>query len=67
SWRQAWQQLDGSLMAQLEQRLAQGEDIRLTLCGERNAVTWHPAKPGLMDKFKSIFGVKPLPNLREML
>ncbi|MEG0677127.1 MAG: phosphoglycerate mutase [Comamonas sp.] len=67
SWRQAWQQLDGSLMAQLEQRLAQGEDIRLTLCGERNAVTWRPAKPGLLDKIKGIFGAKPLPNLREML
>ena len=66
-WREAWKALDQSLIAALQQRAAKGEAIKLTLCGERNAVTWQSKPQGLMDKIKSIFGSKPLPNLREML
>ncbi|MDR0216312.1 MAG: phosphoglycerate mutase [Comamonas sp.] len=66
-WRQAWQALDQSLIATLQQRAAKGEAVKLTLCGERNAVTWQNKPQGLMDKIKSLFGAKPLPDLREML
>ena len=66
-WREAWKALDQSLITALQQRAAKGEAIKLTLCGERNAVTWQSKPQGLMDKIKSILGSKPLPNLREML
>jgi hypothetical protein len=41
AWQQAWEQLDTSHMLPLLQRAKAGESITLTLCGERNAQTWH--------------------------
>ncbi|MEX8191986.1 phosphoglycerate mutase [Comamonas guangdongensis] len=66
-WRQAWQQLDAGLIAQLQQRAARGEPVTLTLCGERNAVQWTSASRGFMDRIKNLFSPKRLPDLREML
>ena len=66
-WREAWKALDQTLIAALQQRADRGEAIQLTLCGERNAVTWQSKPQGMMDKIKSLFGSKPLPDLREML
>lgn len=67
AWRQAWQQLDGSLIAQLQQRAERGEAVKLTLSGERHAVQWVNAPRGFMDKIKGMFATKRLPNLRDML
>lgn len=67
AWRKAWQQLDGSLIAQLQQRAELGEAVKLTLCGERHAVQWVNAPRGFMDKIKNLFSPKRLPNLRDML
>ena len=66
-WQKAWQSLDSSLIAELQQRAARGEPVKLTLCGERNAVQWQSQPRGLMDKIKRVFGTKRLPDLREML
>lgn len=66
-WQKAWQDLDSSLIASLQQRAARGEPVKLTLCGERNAVQWQSQPRGFMDKIKSVFGTKRLPDLREML
>ena len=38
-WVDAWQQLDATVLAELVQRLDAGLPLRLTLCGERHAVT----------------------------
>lgn len=38
-WVDAWQQLDATVLAELVQRLDAGQPLRLTLCGERHAVT----------------------------
>lgn len=38
-WVDAWQQLDATVLADLVQRLDAGQPLRLTLCGERHAVT----------------------------
>ena len=38
-WVDAWQQLDATVLAALVQRLDAGQPLRLTLCGERHAVT----------------------------
>ena len=67
SWQKAWQALDSGLIADLQQRAAKGEPIKLTLCGERNAVQWQSQPRSFADKIKSLFGTKRLPDLREML
>ena len=67
SWQKAWQELDSGLIADLQQRAAKGEPIKLTLCGERNAVQWQSQPRSFADKIKSLFGTKRLPDLREML
>jgi hypothetical protein len=41
AWQQAWDLLDTSHFQPLLLRARQGEQISLTLCGERNAQTWH--------------------------
>lgn len=38
-WVDAWQQLDATVLAALVRRLDAGQPLRLTLCGERHAVT----------------------------
>ena len=66
-WRQALQQLDASVFAALQQRAAQGELVKLTLCGESNAVQWQSATPGILQKIKSLFASKSLPDMQSML
>ncbi len=50
AWAEAWTQLDQGPMAQAVQALDDGQDLRLTLCGERLARTWgrppEPARSG---------------------
>ena len=43
AWAQAWQTLDQGPLRQLAQAAAQGQRVRLTLCGERHALTLGPA------------------------
>lgn len=39
TWLDAWAQLDRTLFQQLRQQLDAGQDVRLTLCGDRHAAT----------------------------
>ncbi|XVJ70741.1 MAG: hypothetical protein HEQ39_14805 [Rhizobacter sp.] len=56
SWREAWLELDATVLAQLNQAAKQGDAVTLTLCGERNAQTWRtPAKRSFLDRLKSPF------------
>ena len=41
AWQQAWEAIDASHFQPLVQRAKAGAAITLTLCGERNAQTWH--------------------------
>lgn len=43
AWLDAWTQVDNTALKQAVQALDAGTDIRLTLCGERHAVTLGPA------------------------
>ncbi|MCH8180577.1 MAG: hypothetical protein IIA02_12460 [Proteobacteria bacterium] len=57
-WVDAWQQLDATVLAELVQRLDAGQPLRLTLCGERHAVTLGTDAPdsgGLMHGFMGGF------------
>ena len=66
-WHKAMQTLDSTLFATLQQRIAKGEKIKLTLCGERHAVQWQSTERGFMDKIKSLFASKRLPDMQNML
>ncbi len=56
SWRDAWLQLDAQAVAALNQASKRGQDVTLTLCGERHAQTWRtPAKASLLRRLKNTF------------
>ena len=44
-WAAAWQHLDATDCARLCRAIDAGQNVTLTLCGERNAQTWSP-RPG---------------------
>lgn len=67
AWGQAWQQLDAGLLQDLLRAHLGGAPVQLTLCGERNALTWQPQPPGWRQKIQAIFKPKGLPDLPSML
>ncbi|MBT9610830.1 MAG: hypothetical protein IV110_12410 [Aquabacterium sp.] len=65
-WVDAWQHLDATVLAHLVQRLEAGQPLRLTLCGERHAVTLGTGTPdggGFMGTLKRSLK-RPLQALR---
>ncbi|MCT9809533.1 phosphoglycerate mutase [Acidovorax sp. Be4] len=67
AWGLAWEQLDASLLRELLTAHQGGAAVQLTLCGERNALTWQPQRPGAWQKIQSVFKPKGLPDLPSML
>lgn len=56
AWREAWLHLDATLLAALNRSAAQGDQVALTLCGERHAQTWQqPQQRSLLDRLKNSF------------
>lgn len=64
---QAWQAVDADTCADLLARLRAGEDVRLTLCGNRVAQTFERGKTGLFSRFKNFLGLQPNQDVREQL
>lgn len=50
AWSHAWQQIDSTECAQLLSSLARGNEVTLTLCGERSAQTYTRAPAGLSKR-----------------
>ena len=46
AWQAAWQAIDREILPSLHQRLDAGLPVRLTLCGEQQARSWHSATAG---------------------
>ena len=46
----AWQQIDAIPLQRMIESLRQGEDVRLSLCGERNVAHWSRPPAGLQAK-----------------
>ncbi|WP_027014685.1 phosphoglycerate mutase [Comamonas composti] len=67
AWRQAFAQLDATLMAGLLERVRCGQDLRLTLCGERNAQSWNRQPLGWPQKIKRLIRGNRMPDLRNTL
>jgi len=58
-WAAAWQQVDATECADLLRRVAAGQDVTLTLCGDTAAQSWtRPAGPGLLRRIGSLFAGK---------
>lgn len=62
---EAWRALDADTGARLLASLDAGHDVRLTLCGPRQALELASAPPGLMKRISSLFS--PPPRLAELL
>jgi len=67
AWAAAWQQLDATLLRELLAAHQGGASVQLTLCGERNALTWQPRPPNWRQKIQQIFKPAGLPELSTLL
>ncbi|HQQ69680.1 MAG TPA: phosphoglycerate mutase, partial [Alicycliphilus sp.] len=54
-------------VARLAAHVAGGGSARLTLCGERSAMSWHTAPRGLGQRIQGIFRPQRFVDLREQL
>ena len=66
-YAQAWSALDaveGARLLALQQR---GDTVRLSLCGECNALSFESTRTGLWAKVRSIFGLQPFVAVLEQL
>jgi hypothetical protein len=60
AWCKAWQVLDAGRLAELLQRVLRGEDVELTLCGERGSVTLGGAPRRGFGRWMQRWGQSPL-------
>lgn len=67
AYTQAWTALDASEGARLLALQQGGAAVRLSLCGERNALTFETTSTGIFSRMKSLFGQQPLSVLLEQL
>ena len=67
AWAEAWRALDAGPVAHLADHVARGGSARLTLCGERSAMTWHTAPRGLGQRIQSLFRPRRFADVREQL
>lgn len=51
AWREAWARLDGGALAQALASAEAGQPVMLTLCGERHAQNWTPARRGRLARW----------------
>jgi hypothetical protein len=67
AWVAAWEALDATECAMLAKEMDQGSLVRLTLCGERHAQTFHSAQAGVLKRLKSLFNNPPIASFLESL
>ncbi len=67
AWSQAWRQVDGGECRALLERLDSGGEARLTLCGERNALTFTPVLGGVLRRLRHRFKSNSMHALLEQL
>ena len=67
AYSQAWMQLDATLIAQFLARQKGGEAVRLSLCGESNAMTFGTTKSSLLSSIKQLLSPQHPINLLKQL
>ena len=55
----AWSTLDQEVIAPLVPRIQAGERIDLSFCGERQAITYRGARPGMLSRVQQALGWQP--------
>jgi hypothetical protein len=66
-WAQAWATLDATECATLLRALNQGGTGQLTLCGERNAQSFHASPQSFLNRFMRLFSTQPASTTLERL
>ncbi len=54
AWVKAWDTLDAGPLAALNQAVQSGEQVQLTLCGERASATWESAPRSLLARLRQV-------------
>ena len=67
AYSQAWMQLDATLIAQFLAGQKGGEAVRLSLCGESNAMTFGTTKSSLLSSIKQLLTPQSSINLLKQL
>ncbi len=67
AWAAAWQQLDAGPLAALHAQMQRGAAVQLTLCGERGALHFGPARRHWLQRFQSVFRPLRLSDLHNVL
>ena len=67
AYGQAWSQLDANNILQLLALQNSGETVRISLCGESNAMTFETAQHGWLTKIKNALSQQPPINLLKQL
>ena len=67
AYAHAWAALDATELAPLLARQRAGEAVRLTLCGERNAITFETGHTSLFAKMTSLLAPTPLSHVLQQL
>lgn len=65
AWRQAWATLDAEVLPAWRERLARGEPMAITLCGERLARTFTPSNAGWLARLGQ--RLRPAPTAHSVL
>jgi hypothetical protein len=67
AYGQAWSQLDANDILQLLALQNSGKTVRISLCGESNAMTFETAQHGWLTKIKNVLSHQPPINLLKQL
>ncbi len=64
AWRAAWSAIDGQVLPELVGRVRAGQDLTLTLCGERHARSYRPAASPWWQRWWRPGHLQPLSELK---
>ena len=67
AYAEAWIQLDASDIAHFLAQQSSGKTMRISLCGESNAMTFETAQQGLLSKIKTAFSPQPVISVLKQL
>ena len=67
AWAKAWETLDSGPLAEMLAAARSGLKVRLTLCGERSAASFHHAPRGLVQRLRAIWSLPRPAQLLESL
>ena len=67
AYGQAWAQLESTLIAKHLAQQKKGQPVRLSLCGEANAMTFETTQQGILSKFKGFLSSQPPINMLKQL